>query len=349
LRKDLLSIGLMIIFLLPYGYYFAGVQVYDIVAATDTECNGNFEQNSPVEFAPLRERVPLNQSTYQENITSNIMENISQYWWPGFHSTSIEVEGEDLLLSAWYLKQDESMPWVIFVHGIRGCKAGGSILLPSGMLAKAGFNIVVFDLRDHGQSSIEDNRVSAGQKEWMDVRAVYDWLLSEHGAEEGKIGLFGTSMGAGTAAITFSQDKRFNSVWLDSGFSDMQKIIEEELEYQGLPTFLGGAGVFAGKIKTGEDLVKLSPLSAATEIGNRHMYVVHGNQDPRVKVHHGISMCEEAQTHGLDGHVECWFSDSQIVFDVIGENQTDEHATMMLTHTDLYEERLIDFFSETLV
>ena len=71
-------------------------------------------------------------------------------------------------------------------------------------------------------------------------------------AKGGKIGLFGTSMGAGTAAITFSQDKRFNSVWLDSGFSDMQKIIEEELEYQGLPTFLGGAGVFLSLIHISE-------------------------------------------------------------------------------------------------
>jgi len=349
MRKDLLSISLMIIFFLPYGYYFAGIQVYNIVAATDTECSGNFDKNTPEQFAPLRERVPLNQSNYQENITSNIMENLSQYWWPSYQSVLIEVEGEDLLLSAWYLEQDESMPWVIFVHGIRGCKAGGSILLPSGMLAKAGFNVIVFDLRDHGQSSIEDNRVSAGQKEWMDVVAVYDWLISEKGAEEGKIGLFGTSMGAGTAAITFSQDSRFNSLWLDSGFSDMKKIIEEELEFQGLPTFLGGAGIFAGKIQTGENLARLSPLSAASEIGDRHMYVVHGNQDPRVKVHHGKSMCEEATTHGLEGNVECWFADSQIVYDVVGENQTDEHATMMLTHTDMYEERLIEFFSETLV
>jgi dipeptidyl aminopeptidase/acylaminoacyl peptidase len=241
------------------------------------------------------------------------------------------------------------MPWIVFVHGIRGCKSGGSILLPSGMLVKAGFNVIVFDLRDHGESSIEDDRVSAGQKEWRDVVAVHDWLIEKQGAQEGKIGLFGTSMGAGTAAITFSLDDRFKTVWLDSGFSDMKKIIEEELEFLGLPTFLGGAGIFAGKIITGEDLTKHSPLSAGTNIGDRHMFVVHGNQDGRVKVHHGQSMCDEAMEHGIEGNVECWIEDSQIVFDVIGENQTDEHVTLMLTDTNEYEEKLVSFFTETLV
>ena len=43
----------------------------------------------------------------------------------------------------------------------------GNILMPAGMLANAGFNVVVFDLRDHGESSIEDDSVSAGQDEWV--------------------------------------------------------------------------------------------------------------------------------------------------------------------------------------
>ena len=43
------------------------------------------------------------------------------------HAT-IEVEDEDLFLSAWYYESKRSMPWIIFVHGIRGCKAGGELL-----------------------------------------------------------------------------------------------------------------------------------------------------------------------------------------------------------------------------
>lgn len=348
-KKELLPFFLMLILIMPYGYYFAGKQVYDTVAHTNTDCWGNFDQNTPEQFAPLRKEVPLNESTNSENITSNIMEGLSEYWWPGYENATIEVEGEDLFLSAWYLRQNDSMPWVIFVHGIRGCKSGGELMISSGMLANAGFNVISFDLRDHGESSIDDNRVSGGQDEWKDVVAVFDWLIDEQDADSDEIGLFGTSMGAGTVAIAFSLDDRMQSVWLDSGYSDMGKIVVEELEFQGLPAFLGPAGIFAGKISAGQNLVEYYPLEAASEIGDRHMYVVHGNQDKRVRLHHGEEMCEIALENGQEGNVECWFEDSVIRYDV-GEGMTsDEHVSLMLTHTDDYETRLVDFFTRSLM
>ena len=349
LKREVLSLILMLIIAMPSLYYLAGKQVYDVVAHTNTDCWGNFDQNTPEQFAPLRNEVPLNESTNDENITSDIMEGLSQYWWPGYENATIEVEGEDIFLSAWYLRQNDSMPWVIFVHGIRGCKSTGSQLIPSGMLADAGFNVIVFDLRDHGESSIDDNRVSGGQDEWQDVIAVFDWLIAEKGAKEDMIGLYGTSMGAGTVAIAFSLDDRMQSVWLDSGYADMGAIVVEELEFLGLPTFLGGAGIFAGKIDAGQNLVEYYPLEAATEIGDRHMYVIHGNQDKRVRVHHGIEMCEEAMEKGVEGNVECWFKDSVIRYDVGEGMQSDEHASLILSDTDEYETRLIGFFTESLM
>ncbi|MDC3298341.1 alpha/beta fold hydrolase [Candidatus Poseidoniaceae archaeon] len=348
-KKELLPFFLMIILIMPYGYYFAGKQVYDTVAHTNTDCWGNFDQNTPEQFAPLRNEVPLNESTNSENITSNIMEGLSEYWWPGYENATIEVEDEDLFLSAWYLRQNDSMPWVIFVHGIRGCKSGGELMISSGMLANAGFNVISFDLRDHGESSIDDNRVSGGQDEWKDVVAVFDWLIDEQDAKPDQIGLFGTSMGAGTVAIAFSLDDRMQSVWLDSGYSDMGKIVVEELEFQGLPTFLGPAGIFAGKISAGQNLVEYYPLEAASEIGDRHMYVVHGNQDKRVRLHHGEEMCEIALENGKEGNVECWFEDSVIRYDVGKGMDSDEHVSLMLTHTEDYDNRLVEFFTRSLM
>ena len=348
-KKELLPFFLMIILIMPYGYYFAGKQVYDTVAHTNTDCWGNFDQNTPEQFAPLRNEVPLNESTNSENITSNIMEGLSEYWWPGYENATIEVEDEDLFLSAWYLRQNDSMPWVIVVHGIRGCKSGGELMISSGMLANAGFNVISFDLRDHGESSIDDNRVSGGQDEWKDVVAVFDWLIDEQDAKPDQIGLFGTSMGAGTVAIAFSLDDRMQSVWLDSGYSDMGKIVVEELEFQGLPTFLGPAGIFAGKISAGQNLVEYYPLEAASEIGDRHMYVVHGNQDKRVRLHHGEEMCEIALEKGKEGNVECWFEDSVIRYDVGKGMDSDEHVSLMLTHTEDYDNRLVEFFTRSLM
>ena len=156
-------------------------------------------------------------------------------------------------------------------------------------------------------------------------------------------------MGAGTVAIAFSFDDRMSSVWLDSGYADMEDIVVEELEFQGYPTFLGPAGIFAGKIDAGQNLIEHYPLDAASEIGDRHMYVVHGNQDERVRPHHGSQMCDLAMEEGIEGNVECWFEDSVIRYDVGDGMQSDEHVTLMLTDTDEYETRLVGFFTDSLM
>ena len=339
----------MIFVLMPVGYYFAGSIVYNGVAYTNTDCWGNFDQNTPTQFAPLRGEVPLNESENSENISSEIMTGLSDYWWVGYENATIENKDEDIFLSAWFLKQNESMPWIIFVHGIRGCKSDRALLIPSGMMAKAGFNVIVFDLRDHGESSIDDNRVSGGQDEWADVVTVFDWLIDEQGAEPDKIGLFGNSMGAGTVAIAFTLDERMQAVWLDSGYSDMGDIVVEELEFQGYPTFLGGAGIFAGKIIANQNLIEYYPLDAGTEIGDRHMYVAHGNQDKRVRPHHGEKMCNEALQNGNEDNIECWFKDSVIRYDVGDGMESDEHVTLMLTDTLEYESKIINFFTNSLM
>ena len=93
----------MIIFIMPTGYYLAGKIVYDGVAFTNTDCWGNCHQNDPTQFARLRIEVPLHDSQNRENISSNIMEGLSQYWWDGYENATIEIEDEDLHLSAWYL------------------------------------------------------------------------------------------------------------------------------------------------------------------------------------------------------------------------------------------------------
>ena len=349
MKNELFPFILMLIVIMPVGYYFAGSVVYNGVAFTNTDCWGNFDQNTPTEFAPLRSEVPLNESENSENISDEIMTGLSEYWWDGYENATIPVDGEDIHLSAWYLNQNQSMPWIIFVHGIRGCKSDGAILLPAGMMANAGFNVIVFDLRDHGESSIDDNRVSGGQDEWVDVISVFDWLIEEQDAEPEKIGLFGNSMGAGTVAIAFSLDERIQSIWLDSGYSNMGDIVVEELEFQGYPTFLGGAGIFAGKIIANQNLIEYYPIEAGTEVGDRHIYVTHGNQDKRVRQHHGQKMCDEALENGIEENIECWFKDSVIRYDIGEGMASDEHVTLMLTDTVEYETRMVGFFEDSLM
>ena len=93
---------------------------------------------------------------------------------------------------------------------------------------------------------------------------------------------------------------------LMSPFSSMDRIISEELEFGGFPSFLKDAAVFAGKIQSGDNLVKFEPLSGAENIGNRSMFITQSNDDYRIKIHHGNSMCEGAKANVKEGgFVEC--------------------------------------------
>ena len=79
IKREIFPFLLMLFVLLPTGYYFAGSIVYNGVAFTNTDCWGNFDQNTPQQFAPLRNEIPLNESENSENISSNIMTGLSQY------------------------------------------------------------------------------------------------------------------------------------------------------------------------------------------------------------------------------------------------------------------------------
>ena len=48
LKRELFPFLLMLFVLLPTGYYFAGSMVYNEVAKTNTDCWGNFDQNTPI-------------------------------------------------------------------------------------------------------------------------------------------------------------------------------------------------------------------------------------------------------------------------------------------------------------
>ena len=113
--------------------------------------------------------------------------------------------------------------------------------------------------------------------------------------------------------------------------------------------FLKDAAVFAGKVSSGDNLVKFEPLSAAENIGNRSMFITQSEEDYRIKLHHSQSLCDAAQANvAEDGHVECWFAPSSVAHTDEGEPGILSHATLMLTQPDAYRDHLTSFFEASL-
>ena len=113
-------------------------------------------------------------------------------------------------------------------------------------------------------------------------------------------------MGAGAVTIAFEQEPRLQSVFLESPYSSMGNVIEEELVFAGFPTFLKDAALFAGKVSSGDNLVKYEPIDAMKVVGNRSVYITHSLEDVRINsLSRGgdVRCCKEQRRCRWDGGV----------------------------------------------
>ena len=346
-KRTVPAFMVLLIASMPVVYYQAGNLVYTQAAANSPDCSGHSARNSPDEFSVELWHEDVTTVTHQKNET--LAANLEPLWFDQWENVSIDVPDESITLAGWVMEHGTNDPWVMVVHGIRSCKANHEALIPAAWLYQAGYNVILFDMRDHGNSTMEDGLVSAGQREHRDVLAVWQWLQDEKGAEPEHIGAVGISMGAGAVTIAFEQEPRLQSVFLESPYSSMGNVIEEELVFAGFPTFLKDAALFAGKVSSGDNLVKYEPIEAMNTVGDRAVYVVHSLEDVRINTYHGKAMCEAAQASVTEnGLVECWFESSAVAHNDRGREGVLSHITTMLTHPDEYRDRMVGFFEESI-
>ena len=322
-RKVLIVVGAILLILPVAAYLTIGWQIY-ITLATADPGYGDQTGHTPANF----------------NVTWDIHEQMdtSPYFMENYSEIMIQSRTEGINLSGWWIPAEENVsqpaPTVIIQHGLRSSKASYQVLMSAGMLHRNGFNTVMIDLRDHGMSTIEDNRVSIGTKEYIDVMSLVDWLIENKSIPEHKIGMLGNSMGAGTAAIAFGQDIRIHAVVLDSGYLNLDVIVEEELERENYPTWLSNGALFSAWLFGGEALLEPSPTSAFEEAGQRPIYIIHGRTDDRVDVHHSEDMLELAEE--LNVNATAWFLEDT------------GHVEAKLLYPEEYEQRLVSFFNSSI-
>jgi len=95
-------------------------------------------------------------------------------------------------LNCLIVKNNEDKKWVILLHGVTlNHKAMMDIAF---MYTNLGFNILLWDSRNHGKSG--GSNITYGYYEKYDLKEVVDYLRKNYG-EKIKIGLHGVSMGSG--------------------------------------------------------------------------------------------------------------------------------------------------------
>jgi len=309
----------MIGVLLAGVYGTAGALVYTTATAATAQClrgPAAWQNNTPAAF----------------DAGGTLDVDLSPYTMPHYETVTLSSREDGLTLAAWYIPAAETdAPAVIVVHGLNSCRRAPQPLYVAGMLHRAGFHVLIPDLRNHGDSTVSAGRMAGGIAEYRDVLGGWDWLVQTPGIAPDRIGLLGLSLGAATVMIAGGEEAQVAAVWADSPYADIEKAILDELARNGYPPFLAPAGILMGRVIDGVDITARSPLQAAIQMERRPLFVVHGDADTRLPVEHSLWLAEVLEQQGRS--LELWIAPGS------------GHLAAMFDYPQEYESRLIDFFS----
>ena len=320
MRRPVKILGITLVAVVVFGYGAASAVVWDRLTKVDGACHPEWAENDPTSFVyPAAEAVI----------------DTVPYVMPAPEEVDIPSRDAGIRISGWWIRApDPSAPAVVVVHGHTACKRDHAVLLPAGMLHRAGVSVLLIDLRDHGDSTDEDGRYAGGTEEYRDVLGAWDWLQSSQSIPAERIGLVGISLGAATVLIASGEEAGVVAAWEDSSYADIGVAIRAELVRNGYPQFLEFGGVTMARILSGDDLRSRSPLAAVRKMTGRSLFITHGEADDRLTVAYAKDLIAAAERADVD--VDSWL--------VPGV----PHAQAMGRARAEYERRLVGFFEVSL-
>ena len=323
MKRRILVLSILFVAAAPIAYVSLGIILYNRLATVLPKCAGAFADNSPAHFTA---------ATYNPDLDT------SPYLMPDYQEVSIASRDPRVTLAGWFIPAEEpGAPTILIIHGLgvgtADCRHHPRALLPAGMLHRAGFQVLMVDLRDHGDSTIEDGYWAANTEEYLDVLGAWDWLRTTQNIAPEAIGLFAYSGGTGAGLIAMSEEPQIAAVWLDSVYADITTTIDDRLIRTGFPTFLTSCGLLIARLH-GDDLTAYSPLAAARTTGQRPVYITHAVGDPYLSVQYAETLADAIQVNG--GNAELWITHGN------------GHVAAAFEQPTEYEQRLLAFFSGAL-
>jgi pimeloyl-ACP methyl ester carboxylesterase len=237
---------------------------------------------------------------------------------------------DGLTLRGWWLEGGDDSPVIVVVHGSEGNRADPAerMLGIAKDLVSHGYNVLMFDMRGHGESGGE--HISAGLHEKNDLLGAIDYVRVR--GIENKIGVLGFSMGAAVCLMAAPESEEIDAVVADAAYADIVSIIESEFaERSDLPGFFIPIILSMTRNIYDVDFTAIKPEEAVKET-SVPVFIVHGEQDEMIPVEHAYRLKEASQN-----------PDSRLW--IVPEAR---HADSYLVRPTEYKEQVISFFDEAL-
>ncbi len=248
-----------------------------------------------------------------------------------FQEVRFPSRGGDVQIAGWYIPQEASERVVMLVHGKDSSRTEEfyqTFVNLGAALQHNGFNVLMIDLRGHGQSG--DARYSFGLNERHDVEGAVDWLASK-GYRPGSIGVLGVSLGAASVVGATAEEPSIGALVTDSAFAEFCPILQRNWNQQtGLPDSLIPSVLLMNRVMFGYDLCAARPVNEIGRISPRPILLIHSTDDQMVPV---------SNLHALKAAAP--FAETWIV-------TGPEHARIYNSDPATYSQKVTDFFDRNL-
>jgi len=131
----------------------------------------------------------------------------------------------------WFLSQGKPAPGIILSHGYGSNRA--ELLMLGFDLWKAGYHVLLYDLRGHGESPVKWSGLGMYEKD--DLLSAIKFLKnrkSETGQDllDGRVGLYGVDLGGYVSLVASMQNPSVKAVAVDSVYPGVANFVNHELK-----------------------------------------------------------------------------------------------------------------------
>lgn len=234
---------------------------------------------------------------------------------------------------------------VIFISGIHNPSVT-AFYGHSKMLKDNGYGSILMEMRAHGES--EGDVVSLGYKEYLDTKAVVDYIKSDLRYKDTPIIVYGVSMGASTAINSIGKIPEIDGVISMSAYSSFEDIFFDNMLNMGAPKFYATiqkpfVKLYAN-IKYGMGSSKTSPKEQIKNLGDRPGLIIHSKEDSQVFYENFKRI-----TNSAPSNIETWVREGDLHFivksgDFIHPQKDTEYTNRIMGFLDKYfgENRDVD-------
>jgi len=206
------------------------------------------------------------------------------------------VTKDGLTLAGWLIKPDRSEKKslaIIICHGLGANKSDFTDLAV--FLAQRGYLVLTFDFRAHGDS--EGSRTKLGYHEKKDVSAALLYLYSRPEVDQGRIGIFGFSLGGSISILAAAETWKFRSVAADSAFTGLRDQARQAITgYYHLPAFpFVNISVLGYELYFQTRMRNIDPESIIGTIAPASVLIIAGEGDDMIPAENGRRLYQAAQ------------------------------------------------------